>query len=416
MVTVNPSPAGITGSSNICTGVTPANLGDATSGGTWTSSNNAEATITPATGLVSGVNAGSPTITYTLPAGCFVLFPVTVNTSPAAITGAASVCSGLATNLVDATTGGVWSSNITAVATVNSASGVVTGGVSPGTATISYTISATGCAATTLFTVNPTPSAITGVPLSVCAGVTAPLGDATTGGVWSSNNTALATVLPGTGSGPATISGVSAGNPTIIYTLPAGCFASTQITVNTAPAVITGVNNVCAGLATSLGDITGIGTWSSSNPTVASVGSASGIVTGGAVSTTSTVNIFYTLQPGSCTATFPMTVNFNPANITGTAAVCINSATNLGESTTGGVWSSSNTALATVTAGGSVNGVGAGTPLISYTLPTGCNAIIPVVVNPLPSAISGILTVCTGASSNLSDATTAAHGAAVLHL
>jgi len=46
----------------------------------------------------------------------------------------------------------------------------------------------------------------------------------------------------------------------------------------------------------------------------------------------------------------------------------------LGDSTPGGSWSSSNTAVATIDATGLVYGVTMGTTTITYILPTGCYA------------------------------------------
>src|SRR5262249_29128877 len=148
---------------------------------------------------------------YTVTSGCGTIAVATdvVTVNPLAnagtITGVASVCTGAATTLSDAVTGGIWSSTNTGVATV--IGGVVTG-ASSGTATISYTV-ANGCstaAATAVVTVNPAPNAgtITGVP-SVCVSATTMLSDVTTGGTWSSSNTGIATVIGGL------VGGVSSG-------------------------------------------------------------------------------------------------------------------------------------------------------------------------------------------------------------
>ncbi|WP_193372059.1 Ig-like domain-containing protein, partial [Pedobacter agri] len=52
----------------------------------------------------------------------------------------------------------------------------------------------------------------------------------------------------------------------------------------------------------------------------------------------------------------------------GTNTVCVGSTTQYSNSTSGGVWSSSNTAVATVNASGLVTGVSAGTATIIYTV------------------------------------------------
>ncbi len=393
VVTVNPLPSAIAGLTSVCAG-SAITLTDPTSGGTWTSSNTLLATINITTGIVSGIAAGTPTITYTLPTGCFVTFNITVNPTPVAITGATNVCIGSTTTLVDLTSGGTWSSSAAAVATINAGSGLVTG-VTAGTVTMTYTLAA-GCYATYAMTVNPVPAAIAGT-FTVCNGSTTTLTDATTGGSWSSSNIAIATV--GVGSG--VVTGASVGTVTITYTLPAGCYVVTNVTVNPIPAAITGTNNVCSGLTTTLSDAVSGGTWSSSNGAVAAINAATGVVTGG---TAGSATITYTL-PAGCLTTFAFTTNPLPSAITGTGSVCIGSTTTLADASTGGTWSSSNPALGSVVAvTGVVTGVAVGNPVITYTLPTGCLITTIVTVNPLPAAITGITSVCAGLTTTLSDA------------
>ncbi len=114
--------------------------------------------------------------------------------------------------------------------------------------------------------VNAAPAAITGT-MSVCMGATTPLGDPTGGGAWGSGTAGIATVTPA-----GVVSGVAAGTDTISYT-HGGCAAYAIVTVNTAPANITGTTNVCAGATTSFSDATGGGTWASSSGLIATVGS-----------------------------------------------------------------------------------------------------------------------------------------------
>ena len=80
-VTVNPvSP--ITGPMSMCQGFSTT-LADALTGGTWSSSTPAVATVTSTTGVVSGITAGTSTITYISTFGCRMLAVVTVNPKPA---------------------------------------------------------------------------------------------------------------------------------------------------------------------------------------------------------------------------------------------------------------------------------------------------------------------------------------------
>ncbi|MFP5437433.1 MAG: T9SS sorting signal type C domain-containing protein [Bacteroidia bacterium] len=69
-VIVNPTVADITGPTSVCTD-TPVTLSSATTGGTWTSSNPAIATVDATSGAVTGLSAGTVTITYTVTtSGC----------------------------------------------------------------------------------------------------------------------------------------------------------------------------------------------------------------------------------------------------------------------------------------------------------------------------------------------------------
>ena len=84
--------------------------------------------------------------------------------------------------------------------------------------------------------------------------------------------------------------------------------------------------------------------------------------------------------------------------------VCVNSTLQLSNTTTGGVWTSSNTVAATVNASGLVTGVAAGTSTITYTVTNSNNCTSSVntsiTVNPLPTAsISGTTTVKKGDAS-----------------
>lgn len=251
--TINSTPSTPTGASSVCTGLTTTLTGSG--GGTWTSSSPSKATVGGGTGLVTGVSAGTTTITYTTsPGSCFAVWPMTVNQTPAANTGTATVCMGSNTTLANSTSGGTWSSVTTAVGTV-SATGVVSG-IAAGNTVISYTLP-TGCFANTTVTVNTTPTAISG-STSVCTGATTPL-SSSGGTTWSSSNTAQATV-----NSSGVVSGVAVGTPTITYTTGT-CFVTYPITVNQTPPTIVGSGLLCLGLTTTLTDGIAGGTWASSN-------------------------------------------------------------------------------------------------------------------------------------------------------
>ena len=397
---VRPLPAAITGITDICPSEGTVTLSDATVGGTWTSSNTAVATIGSGSGVVSGVSAGTVTITYQLPTACYVTETFTVNPLPDPITGSTAVCVGSETTLADASGSGNWTSSNTAVATVGAATGIVTG-VASGTATITFTLG-TGCYVTFDITVNAIPGGITGGPFEVCQGLTLTLSDGSGGGTWTSSSTGIATV--GTTNG--VVTGVSAGTSTISYTFGTGCASSIVVTVNPLPAAIGGPNVVCVGQSITATEATTPGTWSSGTTGVATIGAGTGIIVGASAGATI---ITYTLSTG-CIMTEIVTVNPLPSPIAGPTEVCPGSVISVTDATGGGSWASSSTATATVTSistgTGGVTGVAPGTVVITYTIATGCYVTENITVNSLPNAITGALDVCElGGTTTLADAT-----------
>jgi uncharacterized protein YjdB len=392
-VTVSPAPSAISGPSTVAAG-SSITLTDAISGGMWTSSNTSIATVNPTTGVVTGVSAGTVVIYYSFGTGCTASKTVTVTGTGILlpIFGSFNTCVGSSTTLHDSTSGGTWSSSNTAIATVGATTGVVTG-ITAGVCTISYTVGTSVVTAT--FTVYAVPAAISG-PSTVTAGSTIALTDATPGGTWVSGNTSIATVNATTG----VVTGVSAGTVNIYYTTPGGCGASKTITVSGGILPIFGVTHACVGTTSTLHDSTSGGTWSSSNPSIATVGATTGIVTGMAAGT---CIISYTV--GTTTTTVAFVVNPLPAAIAGGTTVCVGASITLTDATTGGYWMSGNTSIATVGTGtGVVTGVTAGVVNIYYSLTTGCGASKTITVNPAPSAISGSGTVCVGTTMTLTDA------------
>lgn len=250
----NPNPGTITGTTTVCAGnTTTLSDGSGDTGGSWSSSNTGLAT-TDGSGVVTGVSAGNPTISYSVTNACGTFSAtasVTVNDVPGSITGTTTACVSATTTLSNSMINGTWSSSNTAVATVSPGGGVVTG-EGAGSATITYN---TGCgtAATTGVTITDVPSvsSITGTA-SVCIGSSTALSDGTSGGSWSSSNTGLATV-----DGSGNVYGVSAGSPTISYSVSNSCGATVvtkSVTVNALPSISGGTAaSVCIGSNTILG-------------------------------------------------------------------------------------------------------------------------------------------------------------------
>jgi trimeric autotransporter adhesin len=389
-ISINPSPAAITGTTNVCVS-SSVSLFDATTGGTWSKSNS-NINIT-SSGSVSGVAGGTSIVTYTGTDGCFATTTVNVNTV-ATITGTTSFCNGSSVTLSDATGVGYWTSSTTN-ATVGSSSGIVTG-VNTGSSVISYTSSA-GCSTATTITVNAQPTAISG-PTALCATATITLGNGIPGGTWISTSPSNATI----GSSSGMVTGVATGTTNITYTMPGGCYAATTVTVSLSPGPITGHSSVCSSATDTLGNTVPGGLWSSGSPSYASVGSLSGIVTG---ATSGTATITYSLGGSSCTVTRIITVNASPFGITGTTSICSGTSSTLFDASSGGVWSSAATSVATISSGGTVTSSSPGTTTISYTL-AGCSATTVFTVNITPSAIGGVASVCVGSSTSLSDSPT----------
>ncbi len=135
---------------------------------------------------------------------------------------------------------------------------------------------------------------------------------------------------------------------------------------------ITGTTTLCSGDTATLHNVTTGGTWASSTPTVATINSASGLLT---ALSAGTAVITYTAGTGSITTT--VTVNPLPTNpvITGPSIVCKGSTVTLASGTTGGTWSSANTAIAIVNTSGVVRGITFGTTVISYTKTNTCGSV-----------------------------------------
>jgi uncharacterized protein YjdB len=310
-VTVNASPSAITGSKILCFTLSSP-LTDAVTGGTWTSSNTAVATIGSSSGMATGVTLGTATITYTLTGGCAITASVVVHTIPAPISGSSTVCKGAQIVLLDATSFGTWSSSNSTIASVPAGVGLVTG-TGAGSATISYTLA--GCSALKAVTVYPT-SPITGSP-TICNGTSLLLSDSVGVGTWASSNTVVATI--GISSG--IVTAATTGTTTITYTVSSsGCAVVRTETVLLSPGGIIGSGYGCLGATTVLTDAVSGGTWMSDNTTVATIGSSTGVVSGLALGTT---DITYTLSDGCLAAETVSVTNLPVAyTVTGGGPYC----------------------------------------------------------------------------------------------
>lgn len=393
-ISVNPLPAAITGPATMCVGA-PVAYATTSTGGTWTSSNIAAASINNTSGLLTGNAAGTTVVSYTFSAtGCFSSTTVTVNAQPSEPTGLSFICTGATVPFSSTTAGGTWSSSNTLTASVDG-SGNVSANAS-GTARISYTLPATGCASYSTVTVTATPSAITGSH-QVCILHSVTLTNSTAGGTWSASNPAVGSINTTTG----VFTGITPGTVTVTYGLLSGCSISTTITVTALPPAITGTSDICIGTSNMLFNTVTGGTWSTTTPSVISVSSVTGTITGIAAGSATVV---YTTGTG-CSVSKSVTVNPLPATITGAYTVCEGRTTTLSNAVSGGTWAIDNPAIGTIDASGILTGAGAGIVYVTYTLPTNCKAFAGITVNSTPAAITGSTNICIGASSSLSSST-----------
>lgn len=366
-------------------------------GGTWSSSNPAIANVTSG-GVVTAVSGGVANITYTVSSGCIALTAVTVNTPPAAISGASSVCQDATTVFTNTDGFGSWSSNNTAIASVNPTTGDVLG-VNAGNTFITYTLPS-GCYSVKPILVSAIPNA-TG-PSAVCQGQTALFSGTSVGATWSSTAPAIASIST---SGVVTTNTTFSGSLNILYTFTSsGCSRVMPFTVNT-KAPITGPTAVCEGASTILSNIVPGGTWASANNLIAAIDPVTGTVTGMNAMATF---ISYT-TPAGCTSTRTIVVNALPAVIAGPATLCENGVTSVSNSTPLGIWSSSAPSVATINSIGEVTAMtNSGNTTITYTLiSTGCRRTHDIAVVPLPDAISGTAAACANGGTTLLSSTSA---------
>ncbi len=319
------------------------------------------------------------------------------------IVGPSEICFGNTASMTDSIPGGIWSVSMASLATI-STGGIVTG-VSAGVVTISYAVG--GAVATHVLTLDPMPTPTSG-PSTVCAGSTGTYTCGTPGGSWSVSTTAVATIDPATG----VLTGITPGVDVISYTIGVGCAATSVVTISATSAPIVGSTSACLGSTASLSDPVPGGTWSSSNPVVASV-DAYGIVTTHTVGTT----IISYASTGSCgagTATVSFTVNPLPSVITAPTFLCVGASAPVSDSVPGGVWTTSSSAVLSISFLGSVTGVSFGVATITYVTPAGCATTAAITVTPaLPlitptvhygvcnGGIDTLVATCTGATSFL---------------
>jgi len=295
-------PTPIVGDTNFCQGQSRL-LTSSPAGGTWSTLGGSTVTVNAA-GLVtaSATLTGNTVIQYTHPTtDCAVSRTVVVHQQPSTPSAASNqVCVSNVVALNPGTpAGGTWSITPAHLASFNAEFTQITGLVA-GAATVRYQLN-THCYATFALTILPSVANLA-YATALCQGGTSAATASPPGGTWTSTAPAIATVDATTG----IFTGLSPGTFQLIYTTPNGCTqTSSIITVNPAPAPITGHPAVGVGLTTQLTTSPPGGIWLSLNPAVATVGAA-GLVTGVSSGVTT---IRYTLLTGNCHKDFSITVD-----------------------------------------------------------------------------------------------------------
>src|SRR5262249_37926698 len=118
------------------------------------------------------------------------------------------------------------------------------------------------------------------------------------------------------------------------------------------------------------------GTWSSSNPSVATIGSSSGIISGVAIGTTT---ITYNVSGHITTSVISVVSTPDAGSISGTPTTCLGTETFLFDAVPGGIWSSS-APFVTDVFEGEVFGESLGTSTVSYTVTNACGSASATVV------------------------------------
>ena len=395
---------------------------------TFTSATPAVASIVATTGMTRGLTAGTSVITATSGGRSS---STTLTVTPAVLVSLAIAPTNPTLQIaalqqmtttavysdgrsVDVTASSTYVSATPAVATIGAATGL-TRGVAAGTSVV--TASFGGLNASTTVTVAPATLvsiAVTPATASITVGAaqqfiaTGTFSDGTIGNIttsvnWTSNNVAVATVLP---TGVAT--GVTAGVANIIATRN-GVSGSGALTV-TAPVVLTSIslsplNPIIQIAATrqffvtalysdgSTVNVTNQSAFVSAAPAIATVGASTGLATGVAAGT-SVVTASFGSRNASTTVTVPaatlvsLAVTPNPATIMVGSTQQFSATGTFSDGTTGNInnsvtWASCNVATATVLPSGVATGVAPGNCRITATRGAITNFAVLTVVAPV---------------------------------
>jgi hypothetical protein len=404
-----PVECNITGAAEVCSGSTgntytaPAGM----SSYNWLISGNGSIIGLPTGPSVTVTAAGSGNFTLTLitslngiPAQCTKT--VAVSSTPVCdITGATEVCSGSRNNVYSGPAGKttyLWTISaggfIDGLATSSSVN-IVAGAPGSFILTLDATIGnvcISHCTKMVTVNTNVVPSVSIGVSATtICSGTQVTFTATPTNGGTQSYQWKLNGI--NVGSNSSTYQNGSLANGDVVTVVMTSSLACANPATATSNAIIMMVNSnsVSAGrvsgtsplciaqTATYSSNGTGGGSWSSSNTSVASVNSSTGVVTALSAGTT---NIVYSITGtcGTVNALKMLTVNPNVSAgvVSGVTPLIVGTTSTYNSiGTPGGSWSSANTGIATVNAStGLVTAVSAGTTNITYTVSSGCGALV----------------------------------------
>ena len=374
---------------------------DGTTGGTFATSDASVATVDASTGVVTGVTAGTVTITYTTPECSGQSYSNTIDLTIACEAGSVSLTSSsvnigeTSTASSTGTAGGSWSSDNTAVATVDASTGVVTG-VTAGVANITYTTSTAcgGQTASTAITITCSYNLTVAYDdVQHCSGATSTLSGsvADPGESYTYSFNGADSYGDGWGSATASISvdgtevvsgfGISGADGSTTFSAGVGSVItlswttgswlgeiSWDITDPTGAELSSGVHDDTNGGTTSYSNATFTYSWSPS--TDLDDATSASPAASNTTTETYTVTISNTL---GCTGTDDVIATVsNPTagTLSGTQAINVAATTTISsDGTAGGEWTSSDVSVATVDIStGVVTGVTAGTADITYTV------------------------------------------------
>ena len=358
------------------------------------------------TQTINTATAGNFSVTVTNGYGCSATSTnnaVLVNPLPVVtpITGSSSICEGTQGQVSNVMTGGVYASSNLGTASIGQLNGQITG-LTAGNSTISYFYTdVNGCSSTVYYPVTiiaaPVATITAGGPTTFCQGGSVVLTASTgTSYTWSTGATTASITVSNSGSYSVTVTGTN------------GCSASSQATsVNvltpSSVSVINGANAVCVNSASSLTNATSGGTWSSSNPLIASVSSAGDVtgVSAGSATITYAINSTNGCQNA---ATKIMTVNAVPStvlSVSGSTTFCQGSNVSLTASAGSTyLWNNGATTAAILASA-------PGTYNVTVTNTNGCssvstNQLVTVYANPTAViSTNGSTNLCTGGSITL---------------